>query len=228
MIHKNPRRGNTAGAEVVDQFEQEQHTTPPTSFQPHDTIASRRGVTNNSMLARAPQALPSVADIVAHAAARLNLTRGCDSKGRGRCPACGYAKPTLEVAVEQNRIAVSCATCGSVGGTAAMMGVPSELVIASRPKTSFGISSTFASGSIRVPASLPAHRRRPTADGVAVYDGTLFIGRIVERGGRFIVFNADDQMIGMFADQRQALRAIPPIIEPPPWRRYASRKGGLK
>jgi hypothetical protein len=73
-----------------------------------------------------------------------------------------------------------------------------------------------------------ADRRRPTADGVAIYDGTLFIGRIVERGGRFIVFNADDQMIGMFADQRQALRAIPPIIGPPPRRRYASRKAGLK
>jgi hypothetical protein len=86
----------------------------------------------------------------------------------------------------------------------------------------------YRGGSIQVPASLPADRRRRTADAVAIYDGTLFIGRIVERGGRFIVFNADDQMIGMFADQRQALRAIPPIIEPPPWRRYASRKGGLK
>jgi hypothetical protein len=72
----------------------------------------------------------------------------------------------------------------------------------------------YRGGSIQVPASLPADRRRRTADGVAVYDGTLFIGRIVERGGRFIVFNADDQMIGMFADQRQASRAIPPIIEP--------------
>jgi hypothetical protein len=35
-------------------------------------------------------------------------------------------------------------------------------------------------------------------------------------------------MIGTFADQRKPLRAIPPIIEPPPRRRYASRKGGLK
>jgi hypothetical protein len=86
----------------------------------------------------------------------------------------------------------------------------------------------YRGGSIQVPASLPADRRRPTADGVAVYDGTLFIGRIVERGGRFIVFNADDQMIGTFADQRHALRAIPPIIEPPSRRRYASQKGGLK
>jgi hypothetical protein len=226
VTNENPRRGNTAGAEVVDRFEHQQHTTPPTSFQSHDTIAAGRGATNNSMLVRAPHYLPSIADIVARAAARLNLTRGRDGKWRGRRPACGYAKPTLEVAVEQDRIAVSCAACGSVGGIAAMMGVPSELVIASRPKTSFGISSTFAGGSIQVPASLPADRRRPTADGVAVYDRTLFIDRIVERGGRFIVFNADDQMI-VFADQGQALRAIPPIIEPPPRRRYA-RKGGLK
>jgi Toprim domain len=136
MTHKNPCRGNTAGADVVVQFEQQQHTTPPTSFQSRDTIASQRGTINNSILVRAPQAIPSIADIVAHAAARLNLTRGRDSKWRGRCPACGYAKPTLEVAVEQDRIAVSCSACGSVGGIAAMMGVPSELVVAPGPKPS--------------------------------------------------------------------------------------------
>jgi Toprim domain len=78
----------------------------------------------------------SIIDIATEAAARLNLTRGRDGKWRGRCPACGYSKPTLEVAVEQNRIAVSCAGCGSVGGIAAIMGVPSELVIAPRPKPS--------------------------------------------------------------------------------------------
>jgi putative DNA primase/helicase len=136
MTNENPRRGNTAGAEVVDQFEQQQHTTPPTSFQSHNTIAAQRGAINDSMLARAPQYFPSIADIVARAAARLNLTRGRDGKWRGRCPACGYAKPTLEVALEQDRIAVSCAACGSVGGIAAMLGVPSEVVIAPRPKPS--------------------------------------------------------------------------------------------
>ena len=78
----------------------------------------------------------SIGDIAAQAAARLNLTCGRDGIWRGRCPACGYAKPTLELAVEQDRIAVSCAACGSVGGIAAMMGVPSELIIAPRPKPS--------------------------------------------------------------------------------------------
>ena len=65
----------------------------------------------------------SIIDIATEAAARLNLTRGRDNKWRGRCPACGYAKPTLEVAVEQDRIAVSCSACGAVAGIAAMMGV---------------------------------------------------------------------------------------------------------
>jgi Toprim domain len=71
-----------------------------------------------------------IIDIVTEAAARLNLTRGRDNKWRGRCPACGYAKPTLEVAVEQGRIAVSCSACGAVAGIAAMMGIPSDIVIA--------------------------------------------------------------------------------------------------
>ncbi len=72
----------------------------------------------------------SIVDIATEAAARLNLTRGRDNKWRGRCPACGYAKPTLEVAVEQDRIAVSCSACGDVAGIAAMMGVPRDIVIA--------------------------------------------------------------------------------------------------
>ncbi len=71
-----------------------------------------------------------IIDIATEAAARLNLTRGRDNKWRGRCPACGYAKPTLEVAVEQDRIAVSCSACGAVAGIAAMMGIPSDIVIA--------------------------------------------------------------------------------------------------
>jgi hypothetical protein len=136
MTNENPRRENTAGAQVVDQIQQQQHTTPPTSLQSHDTIAAWRGATNNSMFARAPQYLPSIPELAACAAARLNLTHGRDGKWRGRCPACGYAKPTLEVAVEQDRIAVSCAACGTVDGIAAMMGVPSEVVLAPRPKPS--------------------------------------------------------------------------------------------
>jgi putative DNA primase/helicase len=72
----------------------------------------------------------SIIDIATEAAARLNLTRGRDNKWRGRCPACGYAKPTLEVAVEQDRIAVSCSSCGEVAGIAAAMGVPRDIVVA--------------------------------------------------------------------------------------------------
>jgi hypothetical protein len=72
----------------------------------------------------------SIIDIATEAAARLNLTRGRDNKWRGRCPACGYSKPTLEVAVEQDRIAVSCSACGAVAGIAAMMGVAGDIVIA--------------------------------------------------------------------------------------------------
>ena len=59
----------------------------------------------------------SIVDIATEAAARLNLTRGRDNKWRGRCPECGYAKPTLEVAVEQDRIAISCSACGAVAGS---------------------------------------------------------------------------------------------------------------
>ena len=72
----------------------------------------------------------NIIDIATEAAARLNLTRGRDNKWRGRCPACGYAKPTLEVAVEQDRLAVSCKACGAVAGIAAMMGVAPDIVIA--------------------------------------------------------------------------------------------------
>jgi hypothetical protein len=71
-----------------------------------------------------------ITEIATQAAARLNLIRGRDNRWRGHCPACGYAKPTLEVAVERDRIAVSCTACGAVGGIAAMMGIPSELVAA--------------------------------------------------------------------------------------------------
>ena len=72
----------------------------------------------------------NILDIATEAAARLNLTRGRDNKWRGRCPACGYSKPTLEVAVEQDRIAISCNVCGAVAGIAAMMGFASDIVVA--------------------------------------------------------------------------------------------------
>jgi putative DNA primase/helicase len=71
----------------------------------------------------------SIVNIATEAAARLNLTRGHDNKWRGRCPACGYHKPTLEVGVEHDRISVSCNACGATAAIAAAMGVASDLVI---------------------------------------------------------------------------------------------------
>jgi len=69
-------------------------------------------------------------DVAAQAAARLNLTRGRDNIWRGRCPACGYAKPTLELAVQRDRIVVRCTACGADASIARMMGLPSELLVA--------------------------------------------------------------------------------------------------
>jgi DNA primase len=77
-----------------------------------------------------------IADIATEAAARLNLTHGRDNKWRGRCPACGYAKHTLELAVERDRIAVSCNACGDITGIAAAMGIPRDLVRAPSPRPS--------------------------------------------------------------------------------------------
>jgi Toprim domain len=71
----------------------------------------------------------SIVDIATEAAARLNLTRGRDNRWRGRCPACGYHKPTLEMWVERDRIAVCCNACGATTAIAAAMGVASDLVI---------------------------------------------------------------------------------------------------
>ena len=75
-------------------------------------------------------------ELVTEAAARLNLTRGRDNKWRGRCPACGYAKHTLELTVEQDRIAVSCNACGDITGIAAAMGIRRDLVRAPSPRPS--------------------------------------------------------------------------------------------
>jgi DNA polymerase len=71
-------------------------------------------------------------DVATQAAVRLNLTRGRDSIWRGRCPVCGCAKPSLEVAVQQDGIAVSCSACGADASAARMMGLPSELVVVRR------------------------------------------------------------------------------------------------
>jgi putative DNA primase/helicase len=69
-------------------------------------------------------------ELATQAAARLNLTRGRDNIWRGRCPACGYAKPTLELAMQRDRIVVRCTACGADASIARMMGLPSELVVA--------------------------------------------------------------------------------------------------
>jgi hypothetical protein len=71
-----------------------------------------------------------IADIATDAAARLNLIQGRDRKWRGRCPVCGYSKPTLEIAVQDDHIAISCTACGAVGAIAAALGIPQELVVA--------------------------------------------------------------------------------------------------
>jgi hypothetical protein len=52
-----------------------------------------------------------------------------------------------------------------------------------------------------------------TFRGVAVYDGTDLAGFIVERtGGRFVAYGVDHQVIGTFASQRDAMRAIPAVV----------------
>jgi hypothetical protein len=71
-----------------------------------------------------------IAEIVNEAAARLNLIRGRDDRWRGRCPACSYSKPTLEVALQDGRIAISCKACGAVSRIAAIMGIAHALVVA--------------------------------------------------------------------------------------------------
>ena len=71
-------------------------------------------------------------DVAAQAAARLNLTRGRDNIWRGRCPVCGYAKQSLELAVQRDRIVVRCTVCGADASIARMMGLPSELVVVRR------------------------------------------------------------------------------------------------
>src|SRR5215204_7192634 len=65
----------------------------------------------------------------AHAAARLNLTRGHDGAYRGTCPCCGYGKPTLSLSVRSGGIAVSCVACGDVARIATIAGLSSELLV---------------------------------------------------------------------------------------------------
>jgi hypothetical protein len=61
-------------------------------------------------------------DFAAQAAARLNLIRGRDNIWRGRCPACSYAKPSLELAVQGDRIVVRCTACDAHASIALQAG----------------------------------------------------------------------------------------------------------
>jgi putative DNA primase/helicase len=78
----------------------------------------------------------TIIDIATAAAARLNLAVGRDRVWRGRCPACGYGKPTLELKVEDDRIAISCAACGAPTAITAVLGLPPDLIAHPKPKAS--------------------------------------------------------------------------------------------
>jgi hypothetical protein len=55
-----------------------------------------------------------------------------------------------------------------------------------------------------------AQAPRPTANhALAVYDGQHLVGSVVERNGEFLAFDVHDHRVGVFANQREALRAIP-------------------
>jgi hypothetical protein len=79
----------------------------------------------------------SIEQIAAEAAARLNLAVGRDDRvWRGRCPVCGYGKPTLEIKIEDDRLAISCAACGAPTAIATILGLPPDLIAHPRPKAS--------------------------------------------------------------------------------------------
>jgi len=75
----------------------------------------------------------SVQRIAAGAATRLNLALGHDDVWRGRCPSCGYGKPTLQLKVRGQGVSISCAACGEVEAIAAIAGIPSDLIVAPEP-----------------------------------------------------------------------------------------------
>jgi hypothetical protein len=95
-------------------------------------------------------------DVAAQASARLNLIRGRDNIWRGRCPACLYAKSTLELCVRCDRIEVRCITCGAGASIARMMGLPNELVVTATGRPS------------KVARALGAWRRAVSANGTLV------------------------------------------------------------
>ena len=44
---------------------------------------------------------------------------------------------------------------------------------------------------------------------LSVTDGTIFIGRIVVQDGSYFAFSTDDSLLGEFATQSEAVRALP-------------------
>ncbi len=55
--------------------------------------------------------------------------------------------------------------------------------------------------------SSPASNEKQLA--LAVYDGTVHVGSIIERDDGFRAFDAHGRCVGTFGNQRDAMRAIP-------------------
>jgi hypothetical protein len=85
-----------------------------------------------------PQSIP---DMAAQAAARLNLTLGRDHVWRGRCPACGYGKPTLAIKATADRITICCAACGGIPKIASILGLSADLIAAPKSNASKAASA---------------------------------------------------------------------------------------
>jgi hypothetical protein len=49
---------------------------------------------------------------------------------------------------------------------------------------------------------------------LAVYDGARCCGHIVARDGKFVAFDQNDNLVGTFASQAAAVRALPDGGEP--------------
>ena len=71
--------------------------------------------------------------LVTEAAHRLGLTLGRDAIWRGRCPACGYGKPSLAIKAHAHGIEVGCVACNAVRTIGTLLGLPPEFVSPFRP-----------------------------------------------------------------------------------------------
>ena len=52
---------------------------------------------------------------------------------------------------------------------------------------------------------------RVSSEPLAVCDGTVFVGSIVERRAKYLAYDAADQIIGTFTTLSGAMRAIPTV-----------------